>query len=297
VRRIPFLPAALAALGLAGCDYGSGGPPERRYPLAVGDRLELAGRTEVHYYTPGVDHRFVADSTFLFELALEVAEAGTLAGAPALRCVETLVWEGGEPLERETYYADRDEGLWLLGYRDGYSLLLGGGSGRPAPPSPRGLAAALRGPLPPGPAAKGRAADDLVLYAAPRLVYAYPLDPGRLWTYQAAGDPFRVDRRVVSAGVADPGDGGGAREFVEIEWLFDADDDGAWDAGWEGTTVLDGDGLWRYEFARGDLELTDEDGEPEYAVDVAEQGWRLPAAAPLEQAGTRGRAVRAGEGR
>jgi hypothetical protein len=274
--RIALLAALAAALGV-GCEEDSPEPAVWRYPLEVGSMASWTGQSRISYYTPGVERRFVADSTFHFRLDLEVLEAGHLLGVPALRCIETLQWEGEEPLAGEVYYAADEDALWLLGLRGAGALVLGAGApGLNCPAVERALAGRLRpGPAAGKVAAKSRATDEeLVIFAVPRQVYAYPLEPGRSWVYQVEDEPFRIDRWVRGVQREDPGDGLGERSFIEIGWRFDEANDGHWDGEWNWTTILDEQGLYRYDHRREGLELFDETEQPLWSVDLREQAWR-----------------------
>lgn len=264
--------AALAALIAFGCDDDAVDEPANFvYPLAVGDTLVVDGTSHWSWYSPGIEHELLADSVYAFSLTLVCAEQGDFLGTPALRCEETLHWEGGEPLVHQVYYAQREAGLYLLGYEDGLGLLLGAAPDPRAPrfpaATPLASIAAGRGPTPAG---KGAATEDLWIWTTPRQVFAYPLEPGRQWIYQLQGDPFRLEKRVVSSSEEEPGDGQGLRRFWTIDWYYDEGDDGQWDDRFDHEEVVDEFGLYRSDFRLEEIPVEDGDGNVVQVAEVRE---------------------------
>ncbi len=66
--------------------------------------------------------------------------------------------------------------------------------------------------------------DTLTLEIPPLRTLVYPPIIGWQWTYRPAGDPIRIDKRIIERVPVR-----GLNEVYKVQWLLDIDDDGKWD--------------------------------------------------------------------
>lgn len=66
--------------------------------------------------------------------------------------------------------------------------------------------------------------DTLVLEIPPLRSLVYPPIISWQWTYRPAGDPIRIDKRIIERISVN-----GLNEVYKVQWLLDIDDDGQWD--------------------------------------------------------------------
>lgn len=92
---------------------------------------------------------------------------------------------------------------------------------------------------------------------APTKSFAYPLRLGHQWTYRfvtSDGYPWRIDKKVIRrAQLTVPA---GVFDCFVIQWFWDINNDGEWDAGIDGYDYLAPEGLVKREFYVGKVGVT-----------------------------------------
>lgn len=224
------------------------------YPLAVG--LRWIYWHEIHSYADSPQSDPMYRDTG--RAAVGIVATTTLFDSLDVYDFHIIEQVGVEYHTCHFYLNNTEDGLYTYGYTDpssiaprrevdpdGTAFVFGGRSFA----SPAHLFAFLRGEST-DPAAKrpGPTADGYL----PTESYAYPLRPGHQWTYRYYTDdgyPFRIDKKVIGRQrVTVPA---GTFDCFVIQWFWDFDEDGQWEAGIDGYDYVATQGLVKREFFVG----------------------------------------------
>ena len=269
---------ALAVFALSGCLGDASGPAKSHpYPLAVGNSWLYNHTIE---YQNGV---FDTSSGFgYFYLPYQgttdvrIIEKDTLSDT-----LEVFVFRAEEesenplPMQHDAYaYANNtDDGFYLYAYEWGSTIL-------PAKPQTRRFTFRINGRDFTSLSDLGENLSSSVgsisaafspaleIVDPPARSLAYPLRIGSRWTYRRAGDPFRIDKKVVEyEPISVPT---GTEKAYVIQYKWDMDKDGHWDKNLNGFEYISRRGLIKREFFYYDVEVINEELEVIGTVDVIE---------------------------
>ena len=184
---------------------------------------------------------------------------------------ERLTEEGYGPYEGLSYYSNQDDGLYLNAYR---------GSSFITPKSLPGkriyykkryfrnieeIMAFIEKPMTTG---SGRS-DSLYYENPPLKSIQFPLEVALQWSFRQAGNPWRIDKKVVGTEkVQVPG---GSFDCYKIQWLMDTDDDEEWDEDIEYFDYISSKGVIKRSRVFKDMMLTDEKGNTLVTFDSKEE--------------------------
>ena len=149
-----------------------------------------------------------------------------------------------------SYYDNRKDGLYLLGY-------LGAGVALPKVNAKMlsmeiFVQAARRG------AASYASGDSIYREIPPKQALKYPLIPGSRWKFRKKGQPRRIDKKVIAeTAVETPA---GKFNVVQVQWIMDFDGDGAFDDNIEFFDYISNAGLVKRSFLIKNLPLLDDSG-------------------------------------
>ena len=279
-RLIPSRAALLITVILAGCS--TSGPSESgggrfTYPLGTGDRWEYVREfvTPTTFDSLGV----VVIDTLYSTCSTEITGIDTLDHWIETSVLhETIVEDSGHVYEHDTYYGNRDDGLYMYAYQPGSSFV------SPKPSTRErlifkgmvfGSARELLRYFERG-IWNAFARDDSLFYEDPPVrCLEYPMRVGGRWTYRETGNPWAIDKRVT--GVETVSVPAGEFSCYEVEWLIDFDDDGEWDEDIDLVDHVSEEGLIRRWLYFSDIVVVGpDDPEPIDTLDVSDES-RLTA--------------------
>lgn len=229
------------------------------YPLTVGNRWEYS-RVDSLF-------NFRQDTTGVALLRASRTHTVEITRTEILfNCIETYVFretatrESGESYESEAYYRNQKDGLYEYAYR---------GISWASPFAPRESRIRFKGrdfdsfmavvSFIDRVAAGADIIDDSLRFNSPPIrVLRYPLEVGAQWVIREAGDPWRIEKRVIGKEtVSVPA---GDFRCYSIQTLIDLHDDGEWDEDVECIDYVSSAGLARRYMFLKDLLWTNEWG-------------------------------------
>ncbi len=263
--------------------HGSGGPPLRSpvisfrtrkiggteftYPLAIGDRWEYRYTSIGFNYRPdSLRDYYPWNETGT--AAAEIIRRDTLNDTLATYVLHVSVAISITAYESNDYMNNAADGLYLYAY-DRSSFIaparawwrFEGGFGPSGGPGPDLISSRSGGPQP---------GDSLYYESPPVRSLAYPLEVGNQWVMRelnASGLPWRIEKKIIDYGPQTVP--AGTFDCYTIQWLWDVDDDGIWDTGFEGYDYVAPQGLIKRVIIVHDLYASSYEG-PAGLFDVME---------------------------
>ncbi len=194
------------------------------FPMQLGNRWEY--KRTLTAATISSDS-LIIDTTIVSQIELEVTQLMEMN--PPLYELREILTESGNEYTDYAYYQNLEDGLYYTAYR---------GAGFVIPKNAKNGAVSINGrrfqsvrefinTLTKQSTLQGISSDTLIYENPPLLSIQYPLEVGAQWTYRTAGNPWRIDKKVVGyAPVTVPA---GTFMSFQIQWLIDLNDDGQWD--------------------------------------------------------------------
>jgi len=257
------------------CTRKAGGN-EFTYPLAVGDRWEYRYTSIGFNYRPD-SLRYYYPWNYTGAATVEIVRPDTLGDTLVTYVFHTSMAINDTVYESDHYMNNTADGFYLYAYNNSNMvaptkswLRSKGGlniyAGLGVPGGPVDLDWAFNDGLSGGPGP----GDSLYYESPPVQSLAYPLDVGRQWTvreHNPSGLPWRIDKKIVDYGPQRVP--AGTFDCFTIQWLWDIDNDGNWDTGYEGYDYVAPQGLIKRVIIVHDLFATSYNG-PSGLFDVIE---------------------------
>ena len=251
--RLAAVAIVLAVL-VGGCSNPSDPEwaPDYRYPLELGRSWEY---TRVFTVEPSDSLSAVPSDTAYCYCTAEVVRLDTLSmrvDAYVLR--ETGVEDTVASWDLETFYRNDSDGLYMLAYEPGASLVNPKPQGRAQIlfkgmyfSSVREIASHVVGIA----ECMGERPDSLIYEDPPVRALKYPLRVGSSWNYRQTGNPWRIDKEVTGTEQVDVP--AGSFDCFVVKWSIDISDDGEWDNEIEFIDYIATEGLIRRWLAFSDM--------------------------------------------
>lgn len=99
----------------------------------------------------------------------------------------------------------------------------------------------------------------LIYEISPPKAFVFPMIVGRSWNYREAGHPFKIGHNVVAEGVTTTP--AGTLPSFTIQWMWDLNADGVWDASITGFEYVAKEGLIKRDFTINNVIMTDGAGD------------------------------------
>lgn len=225
--RLTLIPALV--IFATACTWGPNSGDKFEYPLAVGHQWEYDRLFSTLTYNPD-SLAWVTDYAISSTIVVTIESMTTLSDTIPVYVLEEILTESeNRVFESTSYYNNLPDGLYLYAYRNG---------GRATPKSMPKEKYILGGrefgsigeitDFIVNSMSKQVVINDSIRYESPPLQsIRSPLQIGAQWMLRTAGNPWRIEKRVVSEEtIAVP-----AGEFTcyKIQWLIDWSDKGEWD--------------------------------------------------------------------
>jgi len=253
---------ALAAGLAAGCTGTTdpGGAPYVEFPLEIGRSWDYV-RTFTVESSDTLDA--VPADTATAYCTEEIVRLDTLSmrtDAYVLR--EVGIEDSATSWDLESYYRSERDGLYLLAYEPGATLVNPRPHGRPrflfkgmTFASVREITSYVTGAV----EHAGGRPDTLYYEDPPVRTLRYPLRVGASWNFRQPGQPWRIDKEVTGTREVDVP--AGAFDCLVVEWFIDIGDDGQWDDDIEFIDYFAPEGLIRRRLVFSDMIAVDPEGD------------------------------------
>lgn len=244
------------------------------YPAAVGTGWEYDRVISRFNYRPFTKKAAqVIDTTITFDVSVVITRMGSIGAygeAPVFE--EQLSSQDGLTDVSETFYTNLDSGLYMLAYRGPSHMIPK--SNRTAHFGFKGIHFDRVDEIASFLLASHSMAlhknDTLIIEDPPIRSLAYPLDVGSEWVYRRSQAPWPINKRVTRTDTVDVP--AGLFFCYEIQWLFDINNDDAWDEDILFHDFIDSHGLIKRTILFKDVIIIGEEGpEPLGLCDVKDE--------------------------
>lgn len=242
------------------------------YPLKIGNKWSYSREYSIFNFRPDTIDIWRPDTT-LSTSEIEIVRVDTLYDSIKTYVFhESLIEEGYNPYESESYYNNKVDGMYLYAY-------YGPGFVLPKPRAKtkiyfkgrcfnnvREVALFVENAIP----IRYSRSDSIIYEHPPLLSLQYPLKIGSQWVYRMPDNPWAIDKKVLAK--EDVRVPAGKFKCYKIQWLFDIDGNGAWDSDIEFFDYISTKGLVRRSILFKDLVVTGEESpEPIGMVDMKDE--------------------------
>lgn len=209
-----------------------------RYPLAVGNTWEYTHKSETYYYSDSTASTYDDTTTMLLNIRVTVVDTASLGGINGLYRIVSVESGEWDVNQGANYYGQDEDGLYLYGYEGFGAISMPKGHLTPASQESilfkgmyfnnvnellRLFQEAMVGFFP---SIVDSAKQTILDF--PMVVLQYPLKQGTTWTLMHTPESLRIGKVVM--GKEEVTVPAGTFECVKVQWLYDLDDDGEWDA-------------------------------------------------------------------
>ena len=246
------------------------------YPLEIGNRWEYNRLFILFNFRPdSTKNQIESPDTIKSSLTVVISKQEWLKESTLTYQIYEYLAEDSTTFTSESYYVNQEDGLYLFAYK---------GAGSALPKQQQSNRFIFKGlyfnrltevsDYFTGLIGKYTLSIDSIYYENPPLqIIKYPIKEGLQWTLRKTGEPFRIDRLVLSEeNVPVPA---GNYHSLKIQNLYDVDGDNEWDADIIYYDYIGNQGLLKRSLLIKDVVVTDDSGQLMGLVDVSDESYLI----------------------
>ncbi len=201
------------------------------YPTAVGNQWEYDRSFSIFNFRPDSGNVSNPEDTIYSISTMQITNKTVLLDSITAYCFLETITENGITLSDESYYDNRENGFYLVAYHNAQASTMIPKINPERILSFKGyhfnnikeLKLFFTKPV----LQVCPTADSLIYENPPLLCLQYPVEIDSQWTYRESGNPWRIDKKVISKEEIEVPAG----RFLcyKIQWLYNMDHDSEWD--------------------------------------------------------------------